>query len=75
MRSSSFTFTRRYYNIARTLPDASRLAFYDMLLAFVLDGVEPQGEGMAQSLLAYTMPRTKRDRTQSRDLTTSDWQI
>lgn len=36
------TFWRGWYNQARKFPDAQRLAWYDAVLAYAFDGVEPK---------------------------------
>jgi len=51
-----FTFFRSFYESAVELPDDQRLAFYDALISFGLDGIEPPVSGIAKSLFVLVRP-------------------
>lgn len=51
-----FTFFRSYYESARELPDAERLALYDALMTNVFEGEEPEVEGIVKALYILIEP-------------------
>ena len=47
---------RSFRDAARDLPDAERLAFWDAVIDYGLDGVEPQASGIAKTLFTAVKP-------------------
>ncbi|OPZ65922.1 MAG: hypothetical protein BWY85_00281 [Firmicutes bacterium ADurb.Bin506] len=53
---SAFTFFRSYYEAARELPDRQRLALYDAVIKYGLDGEELNLTGIPKSLFILIKP-------------------
>jgi hypothetical protein len=51
-----FSFFPSYYAFARNLPDAERLAFYDAILDYFFEGVEPSGDSPVYSAFLLIQP-------------------
>ena len=57
-----FLFFRNFKSIADKLPDDMRLKFYDALLAYVFDGVEPEDMVVAALITAIKPSLDKEDK-------------
>ena len=57
-----FLFFKNFKNIADNLPDDMRLKFYDALLAYVFDGVEPDDAVVAALITAIKPSLDKEDK-------------
>ena len=51
MERSQFTFYRSFYEALRRLPKKARLEAYEAIAAYALDGVEPDADGAAATLI------------------------
>ena len=51
MKRNSFVFYESFFLAANTMPDSDRLAFYDSLIDYALNGKEPKK--LSKSLLGY----------------------
>ena len=62
-----FTFYRSYYEAIRCLPKKERLAAYEAIASYALDGFEPTLQGVAQTAFILIRPTldTGRKRAQS----------
>lgn len=56
MEDLIFSFFPSYYAFARNLPDAERLAFYDAILDYFFEGVEPSGDSPVYSAFLLIQP-------------------
>lgn len=65
MCKDGFYFHRSFKNVADKLPDDMRLKFYDALISYGLDGIEPEDEmlslliEMAKPLMEYEEPKSR----------------
>lgn len=65
MADRRFTFFASYRDVAQLMTDEERLAFYDALVAYAIDGEEPDGlEG--SPLIAFTMAKPSLDKSARR---------
>ena len=53
---NGFTFWRSFYEAAKELPDDQRLAFYDAIIKFGIDGMETELTGVPKSLFILIRP-------------------
>lgn len=56
MERQQFTFYRSYYEARNMLPDKARLAYDDAVMAYALDGIEPDLKGAAATAFILTKP-------------------
>ena len=61
-----FTFFRSYYEAALELPDKQRLAFYDAVIAYGLNGEESELTGLEKAMFSLTKPNLDASRSKSR---------
>ena len=57
MERQSFVFYRSFYEAISDLPDADRLACYEALMAYALDGVEPKDKGVVSAIYKSMKPQ------------------
>jgi len=60
----AFTFFRSYYEAAKELTDKQRLAFYDAIIQYGIDGEERDLKGVAKAMFALVKPTL--DKSQAR---------
>lgn len=60
-----FTFFLSYYDAARELPEKQRLAFYDAIMQYIFDDVEPTLTGLAGTFWGLTMPYLRKSKAQT----------
>jgi hypothetical protein len=65
-RLQGFTFFRSYYEAAIELPEKHRLAFYDAVVAYGLNGEEPTLTGLANAMFRLARPNLDTSRSKSR---------
>ena len=56
MKRSQFTFYRSFYEALRTLPKSARLAAYEAITAYALDGEAPELHGAAATAFLLVKP-------------------
>ena len=62
--SNGFTFFRSYYEAAKELPDKQRLAFYDAIILFGIEGTETALSGAPKAM--FTLVKPTLDKSQAR---------
>lgn len=56
MSRESFIFYKSFFEAAQSLKNSERLKFYDALIKYALDGVEPEGSGSYIALYTIAKP-------------------